>query len=83
MKSMSQAAKLKSMYIFSSRRVLTTLLSQQLPTSDIFQLMIPARRTCPQSWTREYEGYLMTSYVINNRMTFECVDQDPEVINGM
>ena len=25
----------------------------------------------------------MTSYVINNRMTFECVDQDPEVINGM
>ena len=25
----------------------------------------------------------MTSHVINNRMTFECVDQDPEVINGM
>ena len=26
------------------------------------KLMIPARITCPSSWTIEYKGYLMTDY---------------------
>ena len=34
-------------------------------------LMIPATYKCPQSWTREYYGYLMTD---NTDTTFVCVD---------
>ena len=26
-------------------------------------VMIPAKRTCPSSWTREYYGYLMANYM--------------------
>ena len=40
------------------------------------KLMIPGRITCPQSWTEEYEGYLMTtrsSHKHNN--VYECVDK--------
>ena len=44
--------------------------------------MIPARRTCPLGWTREYEGYLMSSFVTGNKMSFECVDQNPDIIAG-
>ena len=47
-------------------------------------LMIPAKATCPSSWTREYYGYLMTGYIGNHdddvrgRYMFECVDRDQE-----
>ena len=34
-------------------------------------LMMPATPECPQSWTREYYGYLMTD---NTETTFVCVD---------
>ena len=34
-------------------------------------LMMPATPKCPQSWTREYYGYLMTD---NTETTFVCVD---------
>ena len=44
--------------------------------------MIPALRNCPKTWTKEYEGYLMSSYITNQRSTFECVDETPEGING-
>ena len=37
-------------------------------------LMIPARLTCPSSWTREYYGYLMAERYDHHRKTFECVD---------
>ena len=49
-------------------------------------LMIPAKTSCPPSWTREYYGYLMTesigSSTIHYRTTFECVDKDQESIDG-
>ncbi|XP_067940956.1 uncharacterized protein [Watersipora subatra] len=45
-------------------------------------MLLPARRTCPDTWTMEYEGYLMSSYITNQRATFECVDHMPEGING-
>ncbi len=41
-------------------------------------IMIPARATCPPTWTREYYGYLMTARRDDHRSTFECVDQDQE-----
>ena len=36
--------------------------------------MIPAKYTCPDGWTREYYGYLMSEHVDNSRSTYECVD---------
>ena len=50
-------------------------------------LMIPARLTCPDTWTQEYTGYLMSTshhYGRTNhyRTSFECVDGDPDSIPG-
>ena len=45
-------------------------------------MMIPAKTTCPQSWTREYYGYLMADNRGHHRTTFECVDKDPDSIPG-
>ncbi|XP_067940947.1 uncharacterized protein [Watersipora subatra] len=44
--------------------------------------MIPAKRSCPIGWTKEYEGYLMSGYVRNMKTSYECVDTDPDVIGG-
>ena len=47
------------------------------------KLMIPAKMSCPTSWTREYYGYLMTEYHVHNRNSlYECVDHNPDVIPG-
>ena len=46
-------------------------------------LMIPAKSSCPSSWTREYYGYLMTEDREHlGRTMFECVDKNPESIPG-
>ena len=46
-------------------------------------LMIPARTSCPSSWTREYYGYLMSERHNHvGRSTFECMDSSPESIPG-
>ena len=46
-------------------------------------VMIPARLTCPSSWTREYYGYLMSNYHGNlYRSVFECVDHSPQSVTG-
>ena len=50
-------------------------------------LMIPAKPSCPSSWTREYYGYLMTGYKGNSatdqgHVMFECVDKDQESVDG-
>ena len=54
-------------------------------TSRGMQLMIPAKLSCPDdSWTREYNGYLMTQSEATNdrfyRTKFICVDREAEVI---
>ena len=41
-------------------------------------VMIPAKASCPPTWTREYYGYLMTAHKNHKRSTFECVDRDQE-----
>ena len=41
-------------------------------------IMIPAKASCPSSWTREYYGYIMTEQNIHHRSMFECVDRDQE-----
>ncbi len=44
-------------------------------------IMIPAKASCPSSWTREYYGYIMTerTHASHHRTMFECVDRDQEV----
>ena len=44
--------------------------------------MIPARLSCPSSWTQEYYGYLMANSHVHHRTMFECVDQYPQSVPG-
>ena len=47
------------------------------------KLMIPARTTCPESWTEEYEGYLMAErHNHAQNAVHECVDKDSESVSG-
>ena len=45
-------------------------------------LMIPAQRSCPQNWTKEYEGLLVTDHNAHKKATYVCLDHDPEVVPG-
>ena len=45
-------------------------------------LMIPARKDCPASWTKEYEGALMSQHRIFHSTMYECVDKDAESVPG-
>ena len=49
----------------------------------VSKLMIPARITCPFSWTEEYEGYLMAERHDHARnAVYECVDKNAETVPG-
>ena len=44
-------------------------------------LMIPAKTSCPATWTVEYTGYIMADATASNRVgrtTYECVDASQE-----
>ena len=45
-------------------------------------LIIPARYSCPTTWTMEYYGYLMAEYKTHSRTRYECVDKDMESFIG-
>ena len=46
-------------------------------------LMVPARISCPSSWTREYYGYLMSEHRSRHgRSLFQCVDRAMEPVHG-
>ena len=46
-------------------------------------LMVPAKTSCPTSWTKEYQGYLMSESRNNlGRSTFICVDSAFESAPG-
>ena len=45
-------------------------------------LTIPARISCPNSWTLEYNGYLMTGRYIQHTRATACVDSSPDVVPG-
>ena len=45
-------------------------------------VMIPAKASCPPTWTREYYGYLMAHHKVHRRTTFECVDKAMESLPG-
>ena len=44
-------------------------------------LMIPAKTSCPTSWTREYYGYLMSEHYTRKRGSYVCVDEDQESLS--
>ena len=46
-------------------------------------LMTPASTEChDDSWTLEYQGYLMAGGPAHQRASFVCVDKDPEATDG-
>ena len=45
-------------------------------------LMIPAKITCPTSWTKEYRGYLMAEKFDYKPSTYECIDEHSVGIPG-
>ena len=45
-------------------------------------IMIPARLSCPNTWTLEYSGYLMSKYREYYRSSAKCVDKNPEAVPG-
>ena len=54
-----------------------------LATQRVSSLMIPARISCPDTWTLEYSGYLMTGKRDQQgRRSATCVDKDPETVPG-
>ena len=64
------------------------LANQNLPCAVCYtptrstMVMIPAWTHCPASWTKEYVGYIMTSYRGHRRLQHVCVDQNTEVVPG-
>ena len=44
--------------------------------------MIPAKASCPETWTREYYGYLMTERNSHRRSMYDCVDAEQEHLPG-
>ena len=51
-----------------------------MPRNSI--VTMPARLTCPDDWTTEYRGYLMTSHAERYRQSAVCVDEYPEGVCG-
>lgn len=46
-------------------------------------IMIPAKTSCPKSWTMEYSGYLASEHYANaNNKMFECIDLNREKVPG-
>lgn len=44
---------------------------------------IPAKPTCPPGWTREYFGYMMSSYFGHAHQADPvCVDHNPDIVAG-
>ncbi|CAH1793932.1 unnamed protein product [Owenia fusiformis] len=46
------------------------------------QIMIPAHKSCPDTWTLEYNGYLMSEGYKNSKSDYICLDEAPEADEG-
>ena len=46
------------------------------------QIMIPGRYTCPDTWTVEYNGWLMSERYPHYRSMHICLDKTPETVPG-
>jgi len=81
----------RSYNIFSENNTETDLGGSPAPCAVCYVggrstiLMIPARTQCPDGWTTEYKGYLMSEYsdTERKRSSFICWDQAPEIGVGI
>ena len=86
-KNMVQGAKLQVNYGLPGNP-LQHLHAQNAPCAVCFvptrstTIMVPAKSTCPLSWTREYYGYLMTEHDGFHRSSYTCLDIDTEAVAG-
>jgi len=75
-------------YIYGAEYENTNLHDHNVPCavcqtdSRSSQLMIPAWKKCPVTWTKEYSGYLMAQQSKHHASSFDCVDQAAETVNG-
>lgn len=46
-------------------------------------IMVPAKKSCPQNQTLQYNGYLGAGYYGEQPTEYICVDRDPENFEGM
>ena len=53
-----------------------------LAKGRISLVKIPAKLHCPNKWTLEYKGILMSGKNDHRRTTFECVDEGLEALSG-
>ena len=75
---------------FGSLPAFTDIFRHDAPCSVCYtpsrstKITIPGRITCPDSWTREYHGYLMTANQrVDNRSRVPiCVDVNAESVDG-
>ena len=74
----------------TSTTPLNNLLQANLPCAvchtdtKLSVLTVPAQYTCPNGWSMEYNGYLMTEgeYSDRQRKSTLCVDKDAEAVPG-
>ena len=75
-------------YEFSNGQALTDLSQHNAPcavcevSSRSKQIMIPGRFTCPDTWTIEYSGWLMSGHQGHYRTMYICLDKNPETVPG-
>jgi len=75
-------------YIYGAEYQSTSLNDQDVPCAVCYtdsrssQLMIPAWKTCPATWTKEYSGYLMAQHHKHAGSSFDCVDEASEADYG-
>ncbi|XP_033111216.1 short-chain collagen C4-like [Anneissia japonica] len=65
-------------YVHDSDTVCALCLARGRSTTS----MIPAKRTCPPGWTKEYGGLLMGSHNGHYGHDFLCIDRNPQGRSG-
>ena len=51
-------------------------------TTRVAVLMIPAKTSCPTSWRKQYDGYIMADHIQHYRRMFVCIDRAQESFPG-
>ena len=75
-----------SEYEAEGGQALSNLLQHNVPcavcevSSRSKQIMIPGRYTCPDTWTVEYSGWLMSEHQGHRRSVHICLDKTPETV---
>ncbi|XP_065193209.1 uncharacterized protein LOC135824402 [Sycon ciliatum] len=70
----------KSIPAFHSQNDNTPVCALRQSSGRSAQFMFPAHLTCPDGWTKEYDGYLMTAKYDHQRTEYICMDKQPEVM---